>query len=73
MTVQTEMSPATENPSTETQAPASPKTGMSPIKKVGLLAGGIYLLGFVVIIAAFGLGGKKNEDYHIVEPFHPDT
>jgi F-type H+-transporting ATPase subunit a len=69
MTVQTEM--PTETP--PSPAPEqSPKAGMSTVKKVGLLAVGVYILGFVVILATWGLSGTKNEDFNIVQPFHLD-
>jgi F-type H+-transporting ATPase subunit a len=69
MTLQTEM-PTETRPSPEPDQ--NTKQGMSVVKKVGLLAVAVYLLGFVVIIAAWGLSGTKNEEFNIVQPFHLD-
>ena len=60
MTVTTETSP-------EKQA------GKNAKKKIIRSVLAVYLLGFVVIGAAFGLKGHKNEDFNIVEPFHLDN
>jgi F-type H+-transporting ATPase subunit a len=37
----------------------------------GVLGG--YLVGLVIIAAAFGFHGQKNENFNIVSPFHLDT
>jgi len=73
MTLQTEMPTETRpSPEPEQRAEQNAKQGMSVVKKVGLLAVGVYILGFVVIIAAWGLSGTKNEEFNIVQPFHLD-
>ena len=72
MTLQAE-TPVETAPSPEPEPEQSAKPGMSVVKKVGLLAGAVYILGFVVMIAAYGLSGTKNEDFNIVQPFHLDN
>lgn len=66
MTVVAETSP--QSPDTSPQ-----KTGMTTKKKItyGVLA--VYLIGFAVIIGAYGLSGNKDEEFSIVEPFHVTT
>ncbi|HUR73990.1 MAG TPA: F0F1 ATP synthase subunit A [Sporichthya sp.] len=51
----------------------APKPGMTKGKKItyGVLA--VYVLGLAVIIGAYGLSGKKDEQFSIVEPFHVTT
>ncbi|HEY2831179.1 MAG TPA: F0F1 ATP synthase subunit A [Sporichthyaceae bacterium] len=71
MTLQSEM-PTETRPSPEPEPEQSSKAGMSTVKKVGLLAVGVYILGFVLIIATWGLSGTKNEEFNIVQPFHLD-
>ena len=68
MTLQSEM------PTETRRAPcprATPKRKFTP-KQIGLLAGAVYVAGFVVLLAAYGLSGTKNEDFNIVQPFHLD-
>jgi F-type H+-transporting ATPase subunit a len=76
MTIQSEMPTETGPPQTPDETEQSPghkaKPGMSVGKQIGLLAVTIYIAGFVVMIAFFGLSGTKNEDFNIVQPFHLD-
>jgi len=50
--------------------PPAPKGGMSTKKKITLGVLAVYVIGFVVIVGAYGLSGEKNESFSIVEPFH---
>lgn len=75
MTLQAEMSPPAEaSPQAETSPPveARGKQGMSTKKKIILGVVGIYLLGSIIIGAAFGLDAQKNEEHDIVQPFELD-
>ncbi|HEY3604290.1 MAG TPA: F0F1 ATP synthase subunit A, partial [Sporichthyaceae bacterium] len=69
MTLQSEM-PTETRPSPEPSG--SPKKRKITPKQIGLLAGAVYIAGFVVLLAAYGLSGTKNEDFNIVQPFHLD-
>ena len=66
MTMQAETPTGTRNdlPGAERQE------GDDRPKKVGLLAGVVYIAGFVVLLIAYGLSGTKNEEFNIVQPFH---
>ena len=55
------------------QQEANAKAAMSVAKKVGLLAIFVYIAGFIVLLAAYGLSGEKNEEFNIVQPFHLDN
>jgi F-type H+-transporting ATPase subunit a len=72
MTLQAETPTESRNELTPQQE-ANAKAGMSVVKKVGLLAIAVYLLGFILLIAAYGLSGEKNEEFNIVQPFHLDN
>jgi F-type H+-transporting ATPase subunit a len=50
--------------------PKGPFSRMSKGKKIGWSIALIYVLGFVVFIAAYGIKGHKNETFNVIDSFH---
>lgn len=61
--------PAGSGPSAG-RPPGGPFSRMSKGKKIGWSIALIYVLGFVVFIAAYGIKGHKNETFNVIDSFH---
>lgn len=64
------MTVVVEKPGAEKPGTSPQKAGMSTKKKITLGVLAVWILGFVLIISAYGVSGQKDEHFSIVEPFH---